>query len=203
MALRTKLSIINSALSKLGWSTTALGSGRPEVSAVEQNYDEIVRQSFEMQQFPFGKSRVTLSSRSEGKFGFDDAYKYGVDVLHIVEVWLNAKYAASDLNVEWEIDAEDRTLNLDASGRTVEIEYIKVGLEHTWSAQFAKAVQLKLEAVLKEFAEETKEAEAKEAEADYILTKASVKASKNRSKTRLFRLGRVGRAHAIRRRGYR
>lgn len=194
MAVRTKLTIINAALTRLGWNTTTLGSGRPEVLALEQNYDEIVRSAFEMNQFPFGKGIQILTSRSDGDFGFDDAYLYPIDVLHVREVWLG-DYKASDIDEEWELEVENRLIHLNAEERVVTLEYHKTGLEHTWSGTFTRAIQLKLEAVLKDFAEETREAQEKEAEAEHILTKSIVKSSKNRSPHRLFRPGRLRLGH--------
>lgn len=163
--------------------------------ALEANYDEIVRAAFEDQKFPFGKTRVQLSSRSEGRFGFDDAFVYPSEIIHIDDVYLNNRRAA-DLLEAWEVDAETRELMINASGRTVEIDGIKRGLEYTWSGKFALGVQRRLEAVIKDVIEEAEEASAKDADADFQFMKAGVKGSKNRSLRKFRGAGRLSRAHA-------
>lgn len=157
---------------------------------MEANYDEIVRQAFEDGDgvYPFGKKRTTLTGRSTGTFGFDDAYALPDDVIHVIEVFFNEK-AASDLLEAWEIDGVNNTLQVNGSERTIEIEYVMQGLEHTWSANFAKAIQRKLEAVIKDVLEESEESMAKDQDADFILLKAGVKSAKNRSQRRVWKRG--------------
>lgn len=194
MAVRSKTTIFNAALSRTGNTSVAEGDGSFIWQALEANYDEIVRDAFESQEYPFGKARKTLTSRATGRFGYDDAYTMPNNVVHVTQVYLNER-RASDLGESWEIDAETNELMIDASSRTVEIEYIKVGLEHTWSAAFARAIQMRLEAVIKDVVEEVEEAGARDSEADFQMLKAGIKASKNRSKARVKRGGRLVRAH--------
>jgi len=158
--------------------------------ALDANYDEIVRSCFEEGDgaFEFGRVRRELTSRAEGDFGFDDAFALPNDAIHITDVYLGG-YSCADLLEPWEIDGETARLMVNASNRKAEIEYVRAGLEHTWSAQFAIAVQRKLEAVIKDCLEESAEAAAKEQEADFHLMKAGIKGSKNRSARRVWKLG--------------
>lgn len=194
MAMRSKSTIFNAALLRTGNSPTSEGEGTYIWQALEANYDEIVRSAFEGNDFPFGKKRVELTSRSEGGFGYDDAFTMPNDVVHVQEVYLD-DYRAMDLHESWEIDGENNQLMIDASSRKVEIEYIKVGLEHTWSAKFTEAIQRRLEAVIKSVIEEMEEAQALENEASYALMGAEVKSAKNKSKRRARRGGRLVQAH--------
>lgn len=162
--------------------------------ALDANYDEIVREAFEGQEYPFGKSRQELTGRQAGTFGYDDAFLMPIDVIHISEVYLN-DCSARDLQEKWEINAETRQLLIDASNRKVEIEFIKVGMEYTWSAKFARGVQRRLEAVIKDVLEEMEESQALDSEADMHFLSAGTKASKNRSGTKVRRGGRLTRAH--------
>lgn len=187
MALRSKETLFNAALYSTG-NTPADRSGLWE--ALEANYDEIVREAFERggPSLPFGRTRKALTSRANGQRGYDDMFTFGVDVMHIIEVFLDER-AASDLLLDWEIDAADRKLLINASNRTVEIEYIRVGQEHTWSATFARGVQKMLESVIKSVLEEEEEAAAKASEGDLKLLMAGTKGSKNRSNRRVFKRG--------------
>ena len=191
MAVRSKTTIFNAALLRTGNEITVTGF---VARALEANYDEIVRDAFEGQKFPFGKVRIELTSRSDGRFGYDDAYAMPSDTIHVSEVYVK-EHRASDLGESWEIDAETNELMIDAKGRKIEIEYIKVGLEHRWSAKFTLGIQRRLEAVIKDVLEEPEEASVLETEGDAKILQAGVKASTNRSGARVRRGGRLIRAH--------
>lgn len=192
--MRSRTTIFNAALLKTGNDPTSEGEGTFIWQVLEANYDDIVRAAFEDKEFPFGKARVTLTSRADGDFGYDDAYTMPSDVIHVQDVYLN-EYRAEDLNESWEINSETNELMINAGTRTVEIEYIKVGLEHTWSAKFALSIQRSLEALIKDVQEEVEESQALQNEADWRLMKAEVKASKNKSDRRVRKGGRLILAH--------
>ena len=157
---------------------------------MEANYDEIVRAAFEDGDgnYPFGRVRETLTSRSAGTSGYDDAYTIPNEAVHIIEVYFD-ECSAADLLEPWEVDGVNNSILLNSSNRTIEISYVKSGLESTWSASFTKGIQRRLEAVIKDFLEETEEASMKEQEGDFAFLKASVKSSKNRSQRRFVKLG--------------
>lgn len=194
MTQRTKTTIFNAALTRTGNDPTSEGNGSPIWLALEANYPDIVRDAFESGEFPFGKTRVELTSRADGRFGYEDAFTYPAEILHFIDVYLDGR-RASDLEEAWDIDAETRELMIDASKRKVEVEGIKIGLEYTWSAKFALGIQRRLEAVIRDVEEETEEASAKDGEAGYALMAAGVKASKNRSRRKIRSGGRLIRAH--------
>lgn len=187
MAMRSKETLFNSAIFNTG---NRPGDQTGLWEAMEANYDEIVRAAFEDAgpSLPFGRKREVLTSRADGDFGYDDAFKFKAEVLHIFDVFLN-DVSAADLWEPWEIDLSTSQLMINASARTVAIEYVRVGQEHTWSANFAQGIQRELEAVIKEVEEEPEEAELKSAQAAAKLLKASVKGSKNRSKRPVFNRG--------------
>ena len=192
--IRSKITLYNAALLRTGNNAVVEGDGSFIWQALEANYSEIVRAAFEDQEFTFGKARETLTSRAEGRFGYDDAYTMPSEVIHVIDVFLD-EVSAARLGESWEIDSSTNEVMIDAGTRTVEVEFIRVGLEHTWSAQFAKGIQRRLEAVIKDAIDETSEAEALDMDADYKFLKAGVKSSKNRSKERVRRGGRLVRAH--------
>lgn len=194
MAQRSKLTIFNAALTRTGNDPTTEGEGSIIWQALEANYDDIVRAAFEEGEYPFGKTRIALESRSAGRFGYDDAFTYPVHVIHIYDVFLN-KHRASVLGEAWDVDASTRQLMINASSRSVEIEGIREGQEHTWSGKFTNGIQRRLEAVIKDVEEEVEESAAKDSEAEFQFLKAGVKASKNRSRRKFRGDGRLTRAH--------
>lgn len=197
MAVRTKNTIFNAALLRIGFSETS--SGGRLWRAMEANYDEIIRAAFEVGDgnFPFGRKHIPLTSRSDGNFGFDDSFLLPSDVIHVAEVYLGG-VACSDLMEPWEIDGEAGAVLVNASARETAVRAVVAGLEHTWSGSFTLAIQKRLEAVIKDALEEFQESNAKDQEADFLILGASVKSSKNRSNNRVFKQGR-GRLLAARR----
>jgi hypothetical protein len=182
MAVRTQVTIFNAALLRTGNYDTGEGDGGALWRALTANYDEIVRACFEEGDgvFNFGRAREVLGSRSEGTFGYDDTFQMPFEAIHVIEVFLNGK-ACADLLEHWEVDGATNSILVNACERKVEVEYVRRGLEHTWSAGFTLAVQRRLEAVIKDVLEDVGEAVAKDQDADYQLMKAAVKGSKNRS----------------------
>jgi hypothetical protein len=199
MPVRSKDTIFNSALLRCGRKTS--GGDSDVRQAMEANYDEIVRAAFEDSDgnLPFGRVRETLTSRSAGTSGYDDAYSIPAAALHVVEVYFN-DIPAGDLLEPWEVDGVNTSLLVNADNRTVSIQYVKGGLESTWSSGFALAIQRRLEAVIKDFLEETEEASMKEQEADFAFLKAGVKGAKGRAAGRIFKKGggRLSRARRTR-----
>ncbi len=187
MAVRSKTTLFNAALYSAGLRPSDQTNAWEAMDAV---YDEIVRAAFEDAHgtVPFGKGRVTLTSRSAGTFGYDDSYALPDDVIQVTEVFLNERSAADILEM-WEIDGINNALLVDSDSRTVEIEYIKAGQESRWSANFALAVQYKLEAVLKRVMEEEEEAGVRDQMSDFNMMKANINGAKSRSKNRVFKRG--------------
>ncbi len=190
MAVRSKTTIFNAALLRTGNDPATEGEGNGLWLALEANYDEIVRSCFEEGDgvFPFGKARHELTSRLNGTFGYDDGFALPVDAVHVIEVYIDSRPAAA-LLLPWEIDGESNVLLVNSGARKVEVEYVRRGLEHTWSAQFALAVQRKLEAVIKDALEESEESASKERDAEFHLLKAGIVGAKDRSARKVWRKG--------------
>lgn len=188
--MRSKTTLFNAALLRCGRSPQE-GSDLL-LAALEANYDDIVRASFESGDgaFSFGRAREAMTSRAVGHSGFTDAYVVPDSAIHIIEVYLDG-YACSDLQEPWTYSGEDRSVLVNAGTREVQVSYVKAGMEGTWSAAFALAVQRRLEAVIKDVLEETEESSMKESEADAALLIASVKGSKDRSQNRVWKPGRL------------
>lgn len=188
MATRSKDTLFNAALLRCGREDTTTGGSGPLWRAMDANYDEIVRAAFEEGDgtLPFGKSRETLTSRSPGSYGYDDAYTLPNEALHVIEIFVD-DYAASDIRMPWEVAGNK--VHLDADGRVVEAEFVVSGQEASWSSNFALGVQRRLEAVIQTFLEEPEEAEIRERQADTYFMKAGIKGAKNRSGNRAWKHG--------------
>lgn len=194
MPVRSKLTIYNAALTRTGNRPVTEGDGSDIWNALEANYDEIVRAAFEGQEYPFGRARVTLTARADGDFGYEDAFTLPNDVIHVHDVFID-DISADNIHTNWDIDGENNRLLISARNREVEVEYLKRGLEHTWSGQFALGIQRKLEAVIKDVLEEFEESSAKDSDADFQLLNAGRKASNNRSERKFRKGGRLIDAH--------
>jgi hypothetical protein len=190
MALRSKTSVFNAALLRCGRSPQDGSDLLTE--AMEANYDDIVRAAFENGDgaFSFGKVRVTLTGRSVGTMGYEDAFAVPSDAIHILEVYLD-DFACSDVQAPWEYHGETQSVLINSGTRVVSVSYVKAGLEHTWSSSFALGVQRRLEAVIKDVLEETEESSMKESEADAAFLMAGVKGSKDRSQRKVWKHGRL------------
>ena len=199
MTLRTKVTLFNAALTRMGHESLVDGQGSALWVALEANYDDIVLAALEEGDgnYPFSRSRQELTSRSSGDFGFEDVFKLPANAIHVVEAYLD-KVSCERLGEPWEVDGVTQSLLINASQRKVEVEYVRSGLEHTWSAAFAQGIQRALEAVINDAEEESAEAIRKQDASEYQLLKAGVKASKNRSAKPVFRRG-GGRLHRARR----
>ncbi|MBL4898128.1 MAG: hypothetical protein JKX76_00640 [Colwellia sp.] len=189
MAVRSKNTIFNAVLLRVGFSEASEGSGLWQ--ALEANYDDIVRAAFEIGDgvFPFGRKHITLVSRADGNFGFDDSFLLLNSVIHVIEVHLD-RVSCSDLQEPWEIDGEAGALLVNAGTRKVQIDAVIEGLEHTWSSAFTSVIKKRLEAVIKDVLEESEESAAKDQDADFLMLQASVKSAKNRSHRRFWKKGR-------------
>lgn len=195
MPQRSKTTIFNAALTRCGLTSITEGEGSSIWLAMDANYDEIVREAFEGGSFPFGRGQLELTSRADSDLiDYDDAFVVPGYVLHIEHLYLNNDLA-EDLLERWEFRGSDSTIHLSADSRKITIQYRASGLENTWSSAFSLGVQRKLEAVIKDVEEETEESELKEARGDQMLLQAGFKASDSRNKRKMFKRGRLVRAH--------
>ena len=170
-----------SASGQPGKEITEASTG-PEFALMDRWYDEIVRDAFESGDFHFGKTRLDLTTRSAGDFGFDDAWLLPNDILHIIKVFVN-KYDTED----WERNG--KYLYINASS-LVAVEYVKSGQEDRWTAAFAKGIVGELEALLRRsINEEYEEGRDTAQMAKFQLQIAGTQSSKQRGQRRPFRKG--------------
>lgn len=187
------LQIMNAALISEGEEEiVAENDGSNEWRMLSRNWPLIVEAELEDSNFYFTRQEANLVSRSDGKYGYDDAYAVPADCLHVRHVWIEDEQGTRDLEVSW---SQDGTNVYVDHTEGVWIEYISAADTSFWTANFARGVQLKLQAVILTFREEEQAAARRSAEADQHFQRARTNSSKARSATEPFRApGRFARA---------
>ena len=185
------LGIVNAALMAQGQEEVSENDGSLEWRTLIRNWPMIVEAELEDGNYSFTKQEANLITRSDGKFGFDDAYLVPHDALHVRHLWLKLS-TGERVTTDWVQDGSYVYLD---SPDGCWIEYINVSNTDLWSANFSIGVQKKLEAViLRAVKEEFGEAENLEQRAEYHFGRARVHSSKSRSPTPVYKKGPIARA---------
>lgn len=169
--------IMNAALISQGLEEINESVSLPEHRVLSRNWPLIVEAELEDGAYHFTKVETTLNTRSAGSFGFDDAYLLPGDALHVRKVRLEASSGS-----RWEPDwvQDDRYVYLNSTDGVI-VEYVKVTEPTFWTANFARGVQMKLEAaLLRAVKEETGEASNMEQMAEAQFQRARTNSSKAR-----------------------
>jgi len=186
------LAIMNAALVSEGYEEVlASGDGTVEWRLLSRNWPLIVEAELEDGNYHFTKKQAQLLSRQDGAFGFDDAYLVPADALHVRRVWTEDENGDRDTSIEWAQDGS-RVLVNETEG--VWIEYAEAADPSLWSANFARGVQMKLQAVLLTFREERGAAQQMEAQAEIHFQRARTNSSRARSATDPYKMSRYAKA---------
>lgn len=180
--------IMNAALISQGLDEINESVSLPEHRVLSRNWPLIVEAELEDGAYHFTKVETTLNTRSAGRFGFDDAYLLPGDALHVRKVRLEASSGS-----RWEPDwvQDDRYVYLNSTDGVI-VEYVKVTEPTFWTANFARGVQMKLEAaLLRAVKEETGEASNMEQMAEAQFQRARTNSSKARKAQEPFRRSRL------------
>jgi hypothetical protein len=113
------------------------------------------------------------------------------DALHVRRLWVEDDQGNRDLSVEWSQDGSYVYVD-DAEG--VWVEYAEAADPSLWSANFARGVQMKLQAILLTFREERSAASQMEAAAENYFQRARTNSSRGRSATEPYRQSRYAKA---------
>lgn len=176
-------SIMNVALTSQGFDEINDSQNLPEHRVLSRNWPLIVEAELEDSNLHFTKVEETMNTRSAGKYGYDDAYLLPGNALHVRKVWIECPQSERR-EPEWVQD--DRYLYLDSSTGPI-VEYVVAQDPTFWSANFARGVQMKLEAVCLRIKEEYSEANSMEQAAEVYFQRARTNSSKSRSPTDAFR----------------
>lgn len=175
---------MNAALVSRGWDEiVSTEDGTPEFRAMARNWPLVVEAELEDGNYHFTRKQVELASRTDGKFGFDDAYLVPTTALHVRHLWI-AGSSGQKITADWSQDGTYVYVNNDDG---CVIEYLEAAEAHLWGANFSRGVQYMMEAVLiRAFEGEDAEARSKEAMAAEAFQRARTVSSKSRSPSKNF-----------------
>ena len=182
------LQLFNAALLAQGQEEIVVESdGSIEWRLLARNWPGIVEAELEDGAYHFTREQEFLQTRSDGRFGFRDAFMVPPIALHVRRVWVDDRP-----ETDWTQDGTH--VHVDCP-EGVWAEYLIVSNPDLWSANFSKGVQCKLEAViLRAIKEEFNEALGMEQQAEIYFQRARTNTSKARSAVEPYRGGRFGRA---------
>lgn len=185
------LDLMNAALISQGFDEMlAEGDGTDEWRLLSRNWANIVEAELEDGLYSFSRKQASLVTRSDGKFGYADAFMVPAEALHVRRLWIEDEVGPRTF-VDWVQDGVN--VHVDSSAG-VTIEYVEAADPSFWSANFSRAVQMKMEACLLRFKEEHSTAQAMEQQAENYFQRARTNSSKSRSAKEPYRASRFARA---------
>lgn len=152
--------------------------GSDEWRMLSRNWPGIVEAELEDGMYHFTREETQLLTRTQGKYGFEDAFLVPDAALHVRDLWVTDA-TGERCKTDWIQD--DQYVYIDNDDGCI-IEYVVSNEPNLWSANFTRGVQLKCEAlILRSIKEEYGEAESFDAKADDAFQRARTISSKSRS----------------------
>lgn len=181
------LSIMNAALMAEGQEEIeAIGEGTLEERTLFRNWPLIVEAELEDGNYFFTRQQANLITRQPGQFGFADAYLVPDAALHVRKLWIEDEIGQR-IQPDWIQDASYVYVD---SATGCFIEYLDSPDESIWTASFSRGIQMRLEAlILRAFKEESREADARDSQAEMQLQRARTASSKSRRPKKPYRQG--------------
>jgi hypothetical protein len=185
------LEIMNAALISEGFEDiVSENDGSDEWRLLSRNWPLVVEPELEDGAYYFTKKQTFLATRSDGAYGYDDAYLVPDAALHVRRVWVEGQDGNREM-VQWSQDGERVYVNEPAG---VYVEYAEAADPSFWTANFSRGVQMKLQAVLLRFKEERSAASEMDQQAEIYFQRARTNSSKARSATEPYKMGRFAKA---------
>jgi len=185
------LGIMNAALISQGFEEIlAENDGSDEHRLLSRNWPTIVEAELEDGLYFFTKKQAALLTRTDGIFGYDDAYLVPADALHVRRLWVEEADGSRNF-ISWVQDGA--RVYVDAPDGVV-VEYAEAADASFWSANFTRGVQLKMEACLLRFKEEHATAQATDTQAEIYFQRARTNSSKSRSAQNPYKESRFAKA---------
>lgn len=173
------LGIMNAALLAQGQEEIlSENDGSDEWRMLFRNWPGIVEAELEDGMYHFTRRETELLTRTDGKYGFDDAFLVPSEALHVRDLWIT-NAIGTRCKTDWIQD--DLYVYLDNPDGCF-IEYAISNEVDLWSANFTRGVQLSCEAlILRGIKEEYAEADQFDAMAKDSFQRARTISSKSRS----------------------
>lgn len=192
MTMFSMISTMNAALITQGFDdAVAENDGSDEWRLLSRNWPTIVEGELEDGKYAFAREQTELLTRTDGRFGYDDAYLVPEAAIHVRRLWTQDENGDRDMTLDWVQDGERVYVNAPDG---VFIEYATVADTSLWSANFTRGVQLMLEACLLRSREAYREAQGMEATAQAYFERARKTSSQSRSAAEPYRPGRIAMA---------
>lgn len=190
------LQIMNAALVAQGqYEIVSEGEGSDEWRLLSRNWPQIVEAELEAGGYHFTRMQMQLLGRSDGQFGFEDAYMVPAAALHVRNCWITNELSER-ITVDWMQDGSRVHLN---SPDGCWIEYALAADTAFWTATFSLGVQYKLESlILRAIKEEGAEARAMEELAEATFQKSRSTSSKARRAQPAYKTGPIASARFAR-----
>lgn len=178
------LDTMNAALISEGYEEiVSENDGSDEWRLLSRNWPTIVEAELEDGNYSFTRQQTFLNTRIDGSFGYDDAYLVPGDALHVRRVWTEDSEGVRSFP-DWAQDGQRVHVDEDEG---IYVEYLVAADPDLWTANFARGVQMKLQAVILSFKEEKGAARAMEEQAEVYFQRARTNSSKSRSPTEPFK----------------
>tara|TARA_R110000868_G_scaffold237132_9_gene491607 strand:- start:20050 stop:20637 length:588 start_codon:yes stop_codon:yes gene_type:complete len=182
----SKLGIMNAALTEQGLEKLAsINDGSPEFEAMNGSWPLVVEAELEDGHYNFSRQQEFLQTRSDGAFGYADAYLLPQNTLHVRHVWSEASPGVRTF-IEFSTDAERVYVDSEAGCFA---ELLISQDPALWGANFARGIQMKMEAVLLRLQEDP--SSEMEQAAEVYFQKARTISSKARTPKKLNRSSRI------------
>jgi len=171
------LTIINAALLARGLDTVNENDGSDEWRVCAQNWPQIVESELEEGNYHFTMNSEMSLTRTDGSYGYDDAYLVPAAALYVRNVWR----MSDDRRIETDWMQAGSYVHVNSDDGVL-IEYVSSEEPAVWSANFVLGVQRMIEAIiLRSLLGETGEAQTAVAEALSYFQRARSKSSASRS----------------------
>lgn len=186
------IGIMNAALLAQGQDDIVTDNdGSNEFRMLSRNWPTIVEAELEDGAYYFTRREADLVTRSDGKYGFQDAFLVPDEALHVRRLWIRDGNGGK-IETDWSQDGQYVYLNND-EGCVIEYAYV-AGVD-LWSATFTLGIQQRLEAViLRGLKEEFGEADRMDEKAEMTLQRARTSSSKTGSPKPPFKKGPIASA---------
>jgi hypothetical protein len=186
------LQIMNAALAVQGFDEiVANNDGSDEWVLLSTQWPLIVEAELESGNYHFTRKQAFLQTRSDGLFGFDDAYLIPGDALHVRRLWTEDDSGERDTDIPWGQDGTKVHVN---QPNGVYVEYIVASDPDLWSANFSLGVKMKMEAILLRNKEDYAAAKDMDSEAEDVFQRARTNSSRSRSATDMYKPSRFAKA---------
>lgn len=185
------LDLMNAALISEGFDEIVVANdGSNEWRLLSRNWPMIVEAELEDGNYFFTREQLFITLAQDGKFGFENSYIIPQACLHVRRLWTEDQLGERNFP-DWGQDGQRVYVN-EADG--IWVEMVEEKTADIWSANFARGVQMRMQAILLRFKEEPSAAQLMDQQAEVYFQRARTHSSKARSATEPYKVSRFAKA---------